>query len=116
MSIQAVIAAPNQNSGNETQAAGRAAPPTSAGTSSGNTGGRPGAAGMPQSAPAPAPAGGDSNSAASPPITANTQGVIGISNYTLSNPGEPTQGSLVRSEKENVKLESGTFLLLRVNQ
>jgi hypothetical protein len=29
---------------------------------------------------------------------------------------DATQGSLVSSEKNNVKLESGTIMLLRVNQ
>jgi hypothetical protein len=118
MSIQAVIAAPNQNSGNDSQAAGGTAPPTSASAPAGNAGGRSGTAGMPQSAPQQntVPSAGGETTSAAPQITANTQGVVGISNYTLSKAGEAEQGSLVRSEKENVKLESGTFLLLRVNQ
>jgi hypothetical protein len=52
-----------------------------------------------------------------PPITAQTQGVVGISNLTLSPPANnSTEGSVVTSEKNNVKLESGTMMLLRVNQ
>jgi hypothetical protein len=50
------------------------------------------------------------------PITANTQGVVGISNLHLSTAANTTEGSLVTSEKNNVKLDSGTLLLLRVNQ
>jgi hypothetical protein len=41
--------------------------------------------------------------------------MVGISNLTLS-ASSPQQGSLVTSEKNNVKLEGGTFMLLRVNQ
>ena len=53
---------------------------------------------------------------AQPEITGNTQGVIGISNLKLSAAPNATQGSVVSSEKNNVKLDSGTLLLLRVNQ
>lgn len=49
-------------------------------------------------------------------ITANTQGVVGIPDFRLSTPGDLPQGSLISSEKNNVKLESGTLMLLRVNQ
>jgi hypothetical protein len=34
----------------------------------------------------------------------------------LSMAQDTAQGSVVSSEKSNVKLESGTFMLLRVNQ
>jgi hypothetical protein len=52
-----------------------------------------------------------------PPITAETQGVVGISNLTLAPAStSAAQGSVVSSEKNNVKLESGTMMLLRVNQ
>lgn len=54
-------------------------------------------------------------SAARPPINARTQGVIGISNLSLQ-AANGNQGSLLTSEKNNVKLESGTMLLLTVNQ
>jgi hypothetical protein len=50
------------------------------------------------------------------PITAKTQGVIGISNLNLSQNSTPAQGSVLSSEKENVKLDSGTMLLLRVTK
>jgi len=51
-----------------------------------------------------------------PPINAQTRGVIGIPNMTLSTGSTGSQGSVLSSEKNNVKLESGTMLLLRVNQ
>ena len=34
----------------------------------------------------------------------------------LSTAGEETQGSVVSSEKKNVKLDDGTLMLLKVNQ
>jgi hypothetical protein len=60
-----------------------------------------------------APAGSSSNSR--PAITAQTQGVIGISNLTLNPASTPAQGSILSSEKNNVKLESDTMMLLRVD-
>lgn len=54
-----------------------------------------------------------SGRSAYPPINAQTQGVIGVPNVTLSSAqnGAP----VISSEKGNVKLESGTMLLLKVN-
>jgi len=49
-----------------------------------------------------------------PPINAQTQGVIGVPNVTLSSTQNGAQGPVMRSEKSNVKLESGTMLLLKV--
>jgi len=49
-----------------------------------------------------------------PPINAQTQGVIGISHMTLASGSTPTQGSVLKSEKNTVKLESGTMILLKV--
>jgi hypothetical protein len=49
-----------------------------------------------------------------PPITGETKGVLGIDNLNLAN-ANATQGSVLSSEKNNVKLEGGTLLLLRVN-
>jgi hypothetical protein len=51
-----------------------------------------------------------------PNITGNTQGVIGISNLKLEAGQSATQGSVLSSEKNNVKVESGTMLLLKVIQ
>jgi hypothetical protein len=50
-----------------------------------------------------------------PRITAQTEGVVGISDLKLTPPPTANQGSLLSSEKNNVKLESGTLMLLRVN-
>ena len=126
MSIQAVIAPPSQNSENNSAgpaSAPQAGPPQAGGggMSPDTRGGRSGTAGgaqqqMPGSYPSgedhPAPpAGSPAHS-----VTANTQGVVGMSDYSLSTPGDETKGSVVSSEKNNVKLESGTMLLLKVNQ
>jgi hypothetical protein len=52
-----------------------------------------------------------------PQITDKTSGVIGISDLKLDSASTtPNQGSVLTSEKNNVKLESGTLMLLRVNQ
>ena len=54
---------------------------------------------------------------ARPPITGNTQGVIGMSDLKLESGSQNSQqGSLLTSEKNNVKIEKGTMMLLRVNQ
>lgn len=49
-----------------------------------------------------------------PPITGETKGVLGIENLNLADTNG-VQGSVLSSEKNNVKLEGGTLLLLRVN-
>jgi hypothetical protein len=115
MSIQAVIAPPS-NDANNGSGVDQSAPATggSTATSPMGSGRNPTSAGAAQ--PQPLPTGGadaQSQSGARPPINGNTQGVVGISNLKL----EPaTQGSVLSSEKNNVKVESGTMLLLRVNQ
>lgn len=52
--------------------------------------------------------------AGQPAINANSHGVIGIPNLTLSPEASPTQGSVLTSSHGNVKLDSGTLLVLRV--
>jgi len=126
MSIQAIIAPPSLNSDNHSVAGESAGLPASAqtpgGMSPGNSSGR--SAGMgtgtPQQAPTPTaggqePASTQTSSNVRQPITGNTQGVVGISNLQLEMSANPAQGSVVSSEKSNVKLESGTLMLLRVN-
>jgi hypothetical protein len=116
MSIQAIIAPPNANPSGGGGYDQPAAAPT------GNSGG--GRPSMGQSAPskAPSPSAGSapsdaqSGAGAHEPITGNTQGVVGISNLKLSAAPDATQGSVVTSEKNNVKLDRGTLMLLRVNQ
>ncbi len=50
-------------------------------------------------------------------LDASSRGVVGLPNLTLSaSSGSSTQGSVIASDKGNVKLESGTELVLRANQ
>ena len=124
MSIQAIIAPSylNPNNGSNSEGAGQSpstASPT--GTSQGTGGARGGAMGgsQPQT-PTPSTGTGStpdkSGTGTRQPITGNTQGVLGIPNLTLSTTAGTAQGSVVTSEKNNVKLESGTMMLLRVDQ
>jgi hypothetical protein len=129
MSIQAIIAPPNTNSSD----AGGAPAQTSEGASPSGTGGGGGHMGSsggttpsPQSQPQTAttgPVGGGNSQAQAggrPNITGNTQGVIGIPDLKLETSAQnstpnASQGSVLSSEKNNVKLESGTLMLLRVS-
>jgi hypothetical protein len=124
-SIQAIIAPqnanPNANGGGNDQPGGLSgggSPSSAAGGRSAGMGGSaasPAASNMPSSSDASANA--QTGSSAHGPISANTQGIVGISDLNLTSAAsKPSQGSLVSSEKNNVKLESGTLMLLRVNQ
>ena len=122
MSIQAIVGQQNNNpnaAGGESE--GPAASPSapSAGGGVGKTGNGWSAA-PPSAAPsdsgAAAPSDAGSAKSASPQINGQTQGVVGIPNMTLAPGANATQGSVVTSDKNNVKLESGTMLLLKVNQ
>ena len=122
MSVQAIISQSYLSGGNNGGGGESAGRPSSAPSSGGMAGGgRNSGAGTPQ---ASMPAGGSSDvpasdvpaSSAREPITGSTQGVLGLPDVKLSTAAEATQGSVVSSEKNNVKLESGTLLLLRVNQ
>jgi hypothetical protein len=125
MSIQAIIAPTTLNSNNNAggeNASSAPSPTPSGGGMSPGTNGR-GMGTQPQAPPsATTTTGGDypsndsSGSSAHAPITAKTQGVIGIRDMTLAPATDSTQGTIVTSDKNNVKLESGTLLLLRVNQ
>jgi hypothetical protein len=124
MSIQAIVGP--QNSG----------PQNSESSGGGNSGGVPssGAGGYPNSTRGGGMSGSTTSSAPQAPsqsnlpsdtqtgtstrpqITAQTEGVVGISDLKLtSSTTTANQGSLLSSEKNNVKLESGTLMLLRVN-
>jgi hypothetical protein len=117
MSIQAIIAPPNVNPNNADNAGPSNAPnggaspegraPGMGGTSPQNPNSSAGANMPAENAPP------TNNSR--PPITGDTRGVIGFSNLQLSPAPNPAGGSIVSSEKGNVKLESGTLMLLRVN-
>ena len=121
MSIQAVIAPPSNNAADN----GYSTPsePSTAGTTATSpmSGRSPASGSAAQPQPQARPTDGTDEkttaSAARPPINASTQGVIGIPNLTLATDAQnTTQGSVMTSEKNNVKLESGTMLLLRVSQ
>jgi hypothetical protein len=123
MSIQAIIGQQNDQN-NSGSGSGEAASPAR-GASAGTTGSPRG--GMGGSAPASTPSAssgsadtaGDAQAGKSsrPPITAQTEGVVGISDLKLSRAASnAADGSVVSSEKNNVKLESGTMMLLRVGQ
>ena len=125
MSIQAVVAPPPSNPG--TGGAEGPAPNASApmGTSSnspmggsrqGGTGGTSPSAQAQQNYPQGGIPSESEPSANRPLINGNTQGVIGMSDVKLeSGPQNSPQGSVLTSEKSNVKIEKGTMLLLRVN-
>jgi hypothetical protein len=130
MSIQAIIG-PQNNAQQNNQGGGassEAVPSNGAGGYSPTA--RTGAMGASAPPTAPAapvasnntPSNGQTGGNARPPITAKTEGVVGISDLKLTtvppqaDHGPANGGSVVSSEKNNVKLESGTLMLLRVNQ
>jgi hypothetical protein len=127
-SVQAIIAPSvlrpqtnNDNAASET--AGAMPSPQEPGSSPASSSGRPGGMGSAEQPPTPSPAtmgespSPDRSSAKQyPPITAKTHGVVGISNLSLATPANLGQGSVVSSDKSNVKLPSGTLMLLRVNR
>jgi len=125
MSIQAVIGQQQNNNLNALAGNDQAAVPTpGGGVPAGGGGGRTGAMSSPQAsnttprqaASAGTPAPDSSSNGPHPPINAQTQGVIGIANLTLSPASGEAQGSVLTSDKSNIKLESGTMLLLKVNR
>jgi hypothetical protein len=126
MSIQAVIGQQQNDNRNAQAGYDQAAVPTPGGgiPAGGGGGGRTGSMSSPQAsntssrqaASTGIPASDTSSSGPHPPINAQTQGVIGIANVTLSPASGGAQGSVLMSEKSNIKLESGTMLLLKVSQ
>ncbi|HSZ62471.1 MAG TPA: hypothetical protein VK828_11770 [Terriglobales bacterium] len=120
MSIQAIIAPPNRNPANSASGYPSSSPAPGAGPTPTAAGGRPGMGGTaPSTVTAPQSESSSSSETPAPTqtrpqITGETQGVVGIADLKLSAAPDATQGSLVTSEKNNVKLDDGTFLLLRV--
>jgi hypothetical protein len=125
MAIQAIIS-PSYLSANNSAGGENASQAQSA--SSGNPNGMPqsngnaragGMGGSQSQTPTPsagataAPTDDKTGNGAHQPITGNTQGVLGIPDLTLSS-ANTAQGSVLTSEKNNVKLESGTLMLLKV--
>ncbi len=126
MSIQAIIAPPssNPNNGNASGEGVGQSTPGSGGAMSGNNAARSAGMGV-GAAPPPSPGSSTARDEADTaqsgansrqPINGNTQGVVGLSHLNLSTGANATHGSVISSEKGNVKLDSGTFMLLRVNQ
>jgi hypothetical protein len=125
MSIQAIISqsylsASNSPGGENTGQSQSASAGTASGMppSNGNArGGGMAASQSPTSTPnaesATGPTADKTGNGAHQPITGNTQGVLGIPDLTLSS-ANTAQGSVLTSEKNNVKLESGTLMLLKV--
>jgi hypothetical protein len=114
MSIQAVIGQENNQDADGNDHSGEAPTPEPRTMQSPMS--RPTAA--PPTGPPPSADGGEgvqTPRAAPPAINAHTQGVVGISNLSLQQV-KGDQASVMTSEKNNVKLESGTMLLLKVNQ
>jgi len=119
MSIQAIIAPPSQNADGSGGTGSAGQPSSAQAAPSVRSGGIGGGAVSPPSSPtggAEEPTGGPMPGHARPTITGETQGIVGISNLNLSSAADATQGSIISSDKNNVKLESGTLMLLRVNQ
>ncbi len=128
MSIQAVIAPPSNDTSSNSGGGSGGGEPAAAGTTATSPMGNgrnsnSGSTAQPQYSGSPNAAQGTSTEAQQqgaggtrPNITGNTQGVIGISNLKLEAGQSATQGSVLSSEKNNVKVESGTMLLLKVIQ
>ncbi|HEY3617106.1 MAG TPA: hypothetical protein VGK96_09860 [Candidatus Sulfotelmatobacter sp.] len=122
MSIQAVIAPPSNNANGGESDQGASPPPVGGSAASPVSGGRNGSAGQTQAGGTPPSAlpsegsGASQGNGARPPINGNTQGVVGISNLKLEPGQNAAQGSVLSSEKNNVKVESGTTLLLKISQ
>jgi hypothetical protein len=116
MSIQAIIGpAPISPSGGGGGGYDPAGPATGGGTTTSPMSGRAPVSPPSQPQAQPLPTSG-TDVQARPPITGNTQGVIGMPDLKLeANAHGGAQGSVVSSQKSNVKLESGTVMLLRVN-
>ena len=124
MSIQAIVGQQNdngsQNGQNSPTNGNSPAAQLTSGASS-NSAGRPGMSGSSPSYPASTggnmPSDTQTSAGARPHITTQTEGVIGISDIKLaSSAANSNQGSVMISDKNNVKIESGTLILLRVNQ
>jgi hypothetical protein len=119
--VQAIRAWPQQsNTGAMAPDSGSSAGPAVAPGGMSGSGGRPMSTGSGQPGASEYPnanqtagAGGSQSAEAQAPLTGETQGIIGLPDYSLSS---SNGSSVISSEKKNVKLESGTQLLLKVGQ
>jgi hypothetical protein len=119
MSIQAIVALQNDSAeagGNQSYGGSPSPSTAGAGGRSPMSGGTPPITQPPMPSKLPTPPTGSPTGGAPPPITNSTQGVIGMANVKLTaNADNAAQGSVISSEKSNVRLESGTLMLLHVN-
>ena len=112
MSIQAIIVASSNPSDNGGGGYGQTGPATATSPMSNRNAPMEGLPRPPSPSAVPT---GENNPL--PPITSSTHGVIGMPDVKLEETTpNATRGSVVTSEKSNVKLESGTVMLLRVNE
>lgn len=112
MSIQAIIVASSNPSDNGGGGYGQTGPATATSPMSNRDAPMEGLPRPPSPSAVPT---GENNPL--PPITSSTHGVIGMPDVKLEETTRnAAQGSVVTSEKSNVKLESGTVMLLRVNE
>jgi hypothetical protein len=131
MSIQAVIAPPSNNANGDSSGGnpggggggGRDTPAASGSTATSPMGAERSSSNSQTQPATPSPTAVPTTSSdtaqgsgARPSITGSTQGVVGISDLKLESAQNATQGSVLSSEKNNVKVESGTMLLLKVTQ
>lgn len=122
MSIQAVISPSYLSSQNNQAPAQGASQPSASGANGGMApgAGRQGSTGGAPQTENPAASAGEESAANAAsthqPITGKTEGVLGIQDLSLSSASSPNQGSVLSSDKNNVKVEGGTLMLLRVNQ
>jgi hypothetical protein len=112
-SIQAV-AAPETRPADESQQAAYGGMPNGAAAAGGRGGSPSGAAGAasPGANPDAAAQSGGRNSGG---LSPTSEGVIGIRGLSLSTQSDSSQGSVISSNHQNVRLEHGTQLVLRVN-
>jgi hypothetical protein len=126
LSIQAIVgnqpANPASAGGDQNAPATAGGSPTAGSPSASSGGGHGGSMGSTPSQPQNYPQASNSDTQAQtqpnprPVINGTTEGVIGISDLKLATKAaDATQGSVVSSEKNNVKLDKGTLMLLRVN-
>jgi len=123
MSIQAVIGPQNNtasNSGADQNGPAMAGgTPTPSAPSSPMGAGRSGGTATPPAQEPNVPTGStdtQTQAKSRPVINGTTEGVIGISNLKLDTAAQnSTQGSVLSSDKSNVKIDKGTMMLLRVN-
>jgi hypothetical protein len=121
MSIQAIIS-PSVLNNPAINSGGGGFPPNETSPGGSSSAGQPPQMGRGPTEQSPTPSTGGNLSSDSqsqmnsrPNITGDTKGVLGFSDLKLTMADNVAQGAVISSDKSNVKLESGTFMLLRVN-